>query len=288
MLHLKRNSKRALAHGRICVPWVLVFICALNLAFFGIQGKVSADENRFPFSPGEKLTMKVRWGVIPAGEATLEVMPQEVINGTKSHHFVLTVKTTPFVDFFYKVRDRIDSYADMNMTRSTLYKKTKRGLKKKDIIVNFDWQKQVARYSNLMRKGKRRHRKPIHILRGTLDPMSIFYAFRLQVLEIDKVLECPVTDGKKCVIGKARIVRREKMQLAGMTFDTFLVQPDLKHLEGIFEQSRDATLKVWVTADERKIPVRIESKVVVGSFIGELASIENNGKIELLIEKKTK
>jgi len=282
------KNDNILIYRRISAPSVFFISFFFLLVSFGFQNQASAVENTFPFSPGEKLTMKVKWGVIPAGEATLEVMPHEIINGIKSHHFVLTVKTTPFVDFFYKVRDRIDSYADMDMTRSTLYKKTKRGRKKKDIIVNFDWQKQEARYSNLMRKGKRRHRKPINILPGTFDPMTVFYAFRLQDLEKDKELESPVTDGKKCVIGRARIIKREKIQLAGITFDTFLVQPDLKHLEGVFEQSRDATLKVWVTADERKIPIKIESKVIVGSFVGELTSIENNGKIELLLEKKTK
>jgi len=29
---------------------------------------------------------------------------------------------------------------------------------------------------------------------------------------------------------------------------------------------------LWVTADKRRIPVKIKSKVVVGSFVGELVS----------------
>ena len=285
-LYLKCHNNRVLTHGRIHAPWVLTIVCAFILNLFGIQGKVSADENRFPFSPGEKLTMKVRWGVIPAGEATLEVLPHKVVKGLESLHFVLTVKTTPFVDFFYKVRDRIDSYADRKMTRSLLYVKTKRGRKKKHIVVEFDWERKKATYSNMLRKGKRRHRKPISLPSGTFDPMAVFYAFRLQDLERGLELECPVTDGKKCVMGRAKVIKKEKINLGGHSFNTFLVEPDLKHLEGIFEKSKDATLKIWVTADQRKIPIRIESKVIVGSFVGEIASIENNGKIEFLLEKE--
>jgi hypothetical protein len=269
-------------------PWFLICVLIIFVTLFSLPNQAPAAEKNYPFGPGEKLTMKVRWGVIPAGEATLEVMPHIMMNGTKMRHFVLKVKTTPFVDLFYKVRDRIDSFADMKMTRSTLYKKTKQGKKKKDIIVHFDWDKRQARYSNLLRKGKRRHREPISIPPGTFDPMTVFYAFRLQDLEKENELVSPVTDGKKCVVGKARIVAREKIRLANRTFDTFLVEPDLRHLEGIFDQSRDSTLKIWVTADERRIPVRIESKVIVGSFIGELSSVENNGKVEFFSEKGPK
>ena len=118
--------------------------------------------------------------------------------------------------------------------------------------------------------------------------MSVFYAFRLQELEQGKELQCPVTDGKKCVLGKAKVIKRERITISGTTFDTYLVQPELKHLEGIFEKSKNASLKVWVTADRRRIPVRIESEGIVGSFIGELESIENNGKMELFLGKRKK
>ncbi len=47
---------------------------------------------------------------------------------------------------------------------------------------------------------------------------------------------------------------------------------ELKHIGGVFEKSKNAEIKVWVTADTRRIPVKIKSKVVVGSFIGELIS----------------
>jgi Protein of unknown function (DUF3108). len=32
-------------------------------------------------------------------------------------------------------------------------------------------------------------------------------------------------------------------------------------------------LRFWITRDERRLPVRIQSKVIVGSIIGELVSI---------------
>jgi hypothetical protein len=42
----------------------------------------------------------------------------------------------------------------------------------------------------------------------------------------------------------------------------------------VFKKSRNASLRIWVSADEKHIPVRISSKVVVGSFTAELIAPE--------------
>jgi hypothetical protein len=55
-------------------------------------------------------------------------------------------------------------------------------------------------------------------------------------------------------------------------FDTYLVEPDLKDIGGVFRKSKNAKLEVWVTSDNRHIPVKIKSKVIVGSFVAELIS----------------
>jgi len=67
-------------------------------------------------------------------------------------------------------------------------------------------------------------------------------------------------------------VRREKIKIGENTYDTYLLEPELREVGGVFEKSKGAKLQVWVSADERKIPVRVKSKVAVGSFIGELIS----------------
>ena len=99
----------------------------------------------------------------------------------------------------------------------------------------------------------------------------------LQQLNENIELENPVTDGKKSVIGKAMVVKKERIQVPGGSFDTYLVEPDLKDLGGVFRKSKNAKLEVWVTSDARHIPVKIKSKVIVGSFVAELISeVENN------------
>ena len=247
----------------------LIAVFILSFILIVSPGNIDADlatEDNFPFSPGEKLTFKLKWEMIPAGEAVLEVLPIETRNGTNSYHFVMTAKTTPFIDVFYKVRDRIDSYVDLDMTHSLLYTKNqKEGSHKREVSVYFDWAKNEATYSNYGKK-----RKPISILPGSFDPLTVFYYFRLFKLQENSEIEIPITDGKKSVRGVGRVIKRETLKLSSGTYDTFLIEPDLKHIGGVFKKSKDAKITLWVTADCRRIPVKIMSKVVIGSFTGEL------------------
>lgn len=251
-------------------PRQLFFYCIITaiITICGFSTSIKAAEKDFPFYPGEKLTFQLKWSLIPAGKAVLEVLPMETINGVKSYHFVMTAKTNSFVDLFYKFRSRVDAYTDIEMTHSILYKKKQRVRNKtKDVVVNFDWDKNKVRYSTSKKK-----RKPIDILPGSFDPFSAFYYTRLFDPNKNAIIKRPVTDGKKCVVGKASVIKRETIEVAGKTYDTYLIEPDLKHVGGVFEKSKDAKIQLWITADKRRILVQIKSKVVVGSFVGELVS----------------
>jgi len=234
--------------------------------------ETQAQPIRFPFQPGEKLTFNVKWAFIQAGTAVLEVYPYEMIDGSKTWHFVMTAKTTPFVDLIYRIRDRIDAYTNADVTSSVLYREQKDGKRKKRVVIHFDRRKNRAQYSNFGEKMA-----PIDILPETLDPLSVFYSFRLHELKDVHELKRSVSDGKKCIIGKAKIVGRERITVSSGVYDTFLAEPDLKDIGGVFAKSKNAKLKIWVTADEKRMPVRIESEVRVGSFVAELVSFETGG-----------
>jgi hypothetical protein len=236
---------------------------------FNCYNLALGETQDLPFHTGEKITLQVTWAFIIAGEATIELLPSANINGEDSYHFLFTASTSKFADVFYKVRDRIESYTDLNMTHSLLYTESNQGKSPKDTAINFDWKKQEAQYS---RTGESEKRAPISIMPGTFDQLSVFYAFRLYNLEENNEITIPATDGKKMLLGKLNVIKREMITVNGISYDTFLVEPELGQLGGVFEKSKDAKLQIWVTADSRRIPVRIKSKVTVGSFIAELKS----------------
>ena len=244
--------------------------CLLVLFITAMPLQVTGEESAAPFQPGEKLVFELKWTVIPAGEAALEVMPFTKVDGEYAYHFVLTAKTNRFLDRFFKVRDRIDGYTDLDVTRSVFYSKRQReGKTKKNVVVKFDWNAQTAEYTELIKQAKK---KPVTLMPGALDPLSIFYYSRLHPLQVGEDMQRPVTDGKKCVMGQAKIVRREKITVPAGEFDTFLVMPDLQHVGGVFKKSKNATIELWVSADHRRLPVKLKSEVAVGSFTGELIS----------------
>jgi predicted DNA-binding antitoxin AbrB/MazE fold protein len=228
---------------------------------------VNAGDKRIPFSPGEKLFFQVRWAFIPAAEGVLEILPMETVEGVKCYHFTMTARTYKFVDVFFKVRDKMEAFADGGMTHSLLFKNVQDGKKKRNITLSFDWEKLQAHYSNFDER-----RDPISIPPGTFDPLSVFYAFRLIDLKEGEEIKVPVTDGRKCIVGRAKVIKREKIKVRDTLLDTFLVEPDLGQVGGVFEKSKNAKLQIWVTADGDSIPVRVESEVAVGSFVAELVS----------------
>lgn len=231
-----------------------------------------SGSEKLPFCAGERLTYSLRWASVSAGTASIEVLADTDVDGVAARHFRMQAKTTSFVDIFYKVRDHVDSYTDADLTRSLLYlKKQREGSYKRDITVRFFWDKFQAQYSNVINGPK----KPIQVYPGTFDPLSVFYAFRTMPLEVGESILRPVTDGVKCVIGKATITARETVEVPAGTFDCFVVEPDLAHVGGVFKKSKDAVLRIWVSADERRLPVRISSKVVVGSFHALLTEISS-------------
>ena len=223
-----------------------------------------------PFQPGEKMVFELKWTVVSAGEASLEVKSFKKVDNKDAYHFVLTAKTNRFLDRIYKVRDRIDGYTDMDITRSLFYSKRQReGKTKKNVVVKFDWEDSTAEYTEYIKQAKK---MPIELMPGALDPLSIFYYSRKLPLQVGEEMQRPVTDGKKCVMGKVKVVRREKIIVPAGEFDTFLIVPDLQHVGGVFKKSKNATIELWVSADNRRLPVKLKSKVVVGSFTGELIS----------------
>jgi hypothetical protein len=219
------------------------------------------------FEAGEKLTYSLGWQFIVAGQATLEVLQDEELDGRLVRSFQMTAKTGKVADKIFKVRDTLSSLAEFDVSRSLGYAKIQReGKTKRNITVDFDWKNLNATYVEAI-KGKT-HTTPI--LENTLDPLSAFYFIRNQQLEVGKTIEGPMTDGKRCKMAKIAIVKREKIKVNGKKYDTFKLVPDIQDIGGVFEKSDNAKIEIWCTTDHRHIPVLLKSKVMVGNFKAEL------------------
>ena len=251
---------------------VLILILVISPLFFPMTGNTQAFDKPLPFHPGEKLTYRAKWGPITAGELTLEVLPMETIDGVKAYHFAMITKTNATIDHIYKVRERQDSYCDGDMTHSILYKKVSEGEHPRDVIVNFYWEKLEATRSNFGEKMA-----PVPIVPGTFDTVSLYYVIRLKDIKENSLIEIPISEGDNNIMVKASVARRELIKIDEKMYDTFEVIPDMEKLESqnVVKKGDVPQLRIWFTADDKRIPVKIQSKVKAGYFIFELIAVES-------------
>lgn len=245
--------------GAVCLLWgFLVWVCPLQ------AGELPSP---MPFSVGEELVYEVRWEMVPTANATMRVSGLTEVDGTPAYHLEFTAQTLPWADIFFKVRNHFQSYPARDFSRSLRFtKKQREGSYKRDVVLAFDWDRlRVTRY----RKGEEQKEHPL-LYPGTLDPLSLFYGFRLGDYEEGRTIVRPVTDGKKVVYARATCGPVEEISVPAGSFRAFTAEPDLSHVGGVFKKSPDATMRVWVSADERRLPLKVVSSVLIGRFIAEL------------------
>ncbi|MBI4634056.1 MAG: DUF3108 domain-containing protein [Deltaproteobacteria bacterium] len=261
-MSILRKSESCRHPGK-CLARAFIPILLLCL----VSGGAEAADRKIPFHPGERLTYRATWGVLPAGDLTLEVLPMESMRGVAAYHFAMTTKTNTVIDLVYKVRERQDSYVDEGMTHSILYKKWSEGEHPRDVVVDFNWEKREATRSNFGEKMT-----PVPLAPGSFDSLALFFVIRLYDLKENRTLEIPITRGDNSITVRATVVKREKIEIAGKPYDAFEVVPDMERLERdkVIKKSDTPELRIWFTTDARKIPVKIRSKVKVGHFVFEL------------------
>jgi hypothetical protein len=212
-----------------------------------------------PFGPGESLRFSIEYGPVKAGTATLEVHPMRTHKGRLSYHFVSTAASAPFFDKVYRVRDRIDALVDAERFVSWQYRKVQReGSHKAEHYVAYDHTGNRARYKD---------GTVVSIPPDAIDMLGAFYRTRLETLEPGSSIYLPHHSDKKTFYLEVLVLRRERIEVPAGTFSCLVIEPQVGEAGPFRNQGR---LTLWLTDDERKMPVRMESKVPVGSIAAVL------------------
>ena len=235
-----------------------IFLTAILL--FAADVCPAADPT--PFKPGEKLQYSVYLADFPAGEVTLAVKPMATTDNIASYHFVMTAETSPVLDAILMLGDRVESYADTGMTHALLYKEHKDGTAQQDVTVAFDWKKREAQYA----LGGKKY-KPTALAPEAFDPLSVLYDLRLLDLKGMRKITKPVSNGLHCALASATVLGKQRVEVDGGAYDTYLLQLQLAEFSDIF---KSATVKLWISADARRLPVRILCEFPVGKIMAEL------------------
>jgi len=194
------------------------------------------------------------------GELTLTARETELA-GRPAWKFELSAISGEFLSKLFLVRDYLASWVDPQTFRTLRFEKhTVEGKRVRDDLIEFDYARKLA-----IRDGK-----PIPIQEDTLDSLSSLYYIRMIDLDPQKPVELSVVSRRLFPLSVA-VVGRETVKTEAGTFRTIRVEPRSPN-EGLIGKGKNLTL--WLTDDERKMPVQLKSKLKVGTLIGKLRAIE--------------
>ncbi len=244
------------------------------LLIMGLVNAARADlaVDPLPFTPGETLTYKLSWGIFHVGTGVLSVSKPVIFGGEPAYKLSFDLRTNGFADALFPIRDRHESYVSRDFTRTLhMSKKENHKNRSRDAEVVFDWEKREAQYSL---RGK--PRKPITLPGDAFDPLSSIFAARLWPLKVGLAKRVLMTDGKKYRRVPVQVLAQKKLRTKVGNMEALLVQPDLREVSIAFEKPKKSYLKFWVSADRRRLPLKIISKVKWGSFRAELQKIDQS------------
>lgn len=209
---------------------------------------------RVPFGEGEYLLFAIQYGLIYAGDATLEVRNIAEINGRRTYHIVSEARTNKTFDMVFKVRDRHESFIDWERLYTLRFEKHLReGRFRRDHEVDFDQNRHLAIYGG----------DTIGIPPNTQDFLSAMYFFRSVDIEPGQAMAMANHTNKKNYPIFIKVLRRERVAVPAGEFDCIVIEPVLETTT-IFENT--GKLTIWLTDDTVRMPVLMRSKVIVGSF----------------------
>jgi hypothetical protein len=227
------------------------------------------------FAPGEKLTYAISWSkILDAGIAVMEVKNGPEIEGRQTYHFVVSTHTVGVVEQFYPVRHFVESFVDTSEMNSQSFNlKESLGLnkKKRRREMTFDHRNNSVRF--------RLNDDPLEIFsvpEHVQDALSSLYYVRSRNdFTIDKPITVNVFDSGKTWSVEIYTLGKERITTPLGEFDTIKVKTYPKY-EGVFMNKGE--IFIWLTDDERKIPLLMKSTITIGSIVSTLTKIEMGKK----------
>ncbi len=217
------------------------------------------------FQVGEKLTFDVKYGFVKAGIAEMSIPRMKKISGRDVYYITFKVNSVSTFDPIYKVRDRYVTYMDKEGLFPWRFEQhIREGGFKRDFSAFFDHRRGKAKTS----EGS------YDIPENVNDIVSAFYLartfdysgmkpgdkFHLQNFYKDKVYPLDVVYRGK-----------ETITVTAGTFECIMVEPLIVE-GGLFKT--EGNIIIWLSNDDLRIPVKVKTKIIIGSIDAELIKYE--------------
>ncbi|MBK7665912.1 MAG: DUF3108 domain-containing protein [Sphingobacteriaceae bacterium] len=210
------------------------------------------------FKEGEVLTYRLHYGVMDAGVAILEVKPSIMeISGRKVYHIVGNGFSKGTFDWFYKVRDRYETFIDKDaMVPWMFVRRVDEG------GVKFSQDYTFNHYTKKVDVGGG---EKFDVPTGIQDMLSAFYAARNvdfsnakegDIFSINSFID------KELWPLKIKFVGREAITTDIGKYNCLRFRPIVQKGR-VFKSEED--LNIWITDDKNHVPLRAQAKILIGS-----------------------
>lgn len=213
-------------------------------------------------SVNKRFVYYIYWAGIKAGEAVLDYSSTTDGITIRTH-----ATSAPVISLFYPVDDIAESTLYPDGYPKKFIVKVQKGRHKRDKVTYFgsktDGKPQKIIYHNILDDTT----EEFFFERQAYDPLSAFYEMTKWDLKIGQKAFIDIFDSKKLWNTEVQVLRKERVTVPAGEFDTIVVKPILKSA-GIFPKTGDIT--IWATDDDKKLPVLLKSKAIIGHFSAEL------------------
>jgi len=221
-----------------------------------------------PFFVGEELLFEVRWMGLLAGSARMAVSDQVTKDGHDVYHIRSLAESSPFFSLFYSVRDLGETFVDARELYPWYFRLDQReGSRSAQHTVAFDQQRGIATYTK-NQEIAREVKVPV----GVQDSLSSFYVLRTLPLHVGQAIHLNTFSNGKTYDVEVQILRREKVEAYWGTVEALVVRP-LMRFQEILRQKGEVL--IWVTDDERRLPIRMKTAIKVGSIEATLIDVKS-------------
>jgi hypothetical protein len=216
------------------------------------------------FHLGERLEYDISYAFISAGTAVFQVAKQPATVSRRPCYVVqFTVQSHKSLELIYKVRDTYTTWIDMEGIFPWQFtQRTRENTFKRDFKAVFD---QVAKTATTT-EGTFTVPPFVH------DVVSAFYYVRTQPLKQARrgdVIRLQNFFDRETHDLRVKVLGRERITVEAGTFDCVVIEPEIASGSPFAFEGR---LRMWMSADDRAIPVRVRTKIPIGSIDAELTS----------------
>jgi hypothetical protein len=224
-----------------------------------------------PFHDGEALVYQASWLGIPAAGARVE------LHRDRSDSALWTgevwINTNRFVDVFYRMRDHVrEDFHTGTFEPSKL--DIRHQERERWYRYHVDFEPEAAKVT-ATRSTPRASKTLRFIADDPWGPLSgSVMALSQQVAE-ERTLTFDTFTGGARYVFRFEIAGRERIGTRLGEFDAYRVVPSVVYMSDTSSSSKVSAIVLWVSADSRRLPLRLVAATYVGSITIDLVKVED-------------